>query len=81
MEDVVGGNNTTLEENNATMGKLINEVCVITKLIHDLNRQDEIEEEWQILGKVLDRLFFLLFLIMFIVSSLLILIPVYIRSQ
>lgn len=68
-----------LVESSANMKTLIDEVRVITKLIHDLNRQDEIEEEWQILGKVLDRLFFIFFLLIFFFSSLLILMPVYMR--
>lgn len=63
-----------------TMETLISEVRVITKLIHDQNRQDEIEEEWQILAKVFDRLFFLAFLFIFIFSSLVILVPVYVRQ-
>lgn len=60
-----------------TMDKLLTEVTVITQLIHDMNRQDEIEEEWQFLGKVLDRIFFLFFLVLFLVSSIAILIPGY----
>ena len=43
---------------------ILNEVHVITSLIRDMNRQDEIEEEWQVLAKVLDRMFFVLFTIM-----------------
>lgn len=68
------------ESPKGDMLSLIQEVRIITQLIHDQNRQDEIEEEWQILGKVFDRLFFLLFLAIFTVSSCVILLPVYIRS-
>ena len=56
---------------------LVDEIRVITSLIHDENRQDEIEEEWQVLAKVMDRIFFLLFFIIFLISSLCILLPVY----
>ena len=66
-----------IQERKENMEPLITEVRVITKLIHDLNRQDEIEEEWQIFGKVLDRLFFVLFSITFVVSSFVIILPVY----
>ena len=59
------------------MDTLVSEVRVITALINDQNRQDEIEEEWQILGKVFDRLFFIMFFIIFVVSSLVLLLPVY----
>ena len=65
------------EEEGATMDTLVAEVRVITALINDQNRQDEIEEEWQILGKVFDRLFFIMFFIIFVVSSLVLLLPVY----
>lgn len=60
-----------------SMDKLVEEVRFITALIHDQNLQDEIEEEWQILAKVFDRIFFFLFLIIYVTSSLLILYPVY----
>ena len=65
------------EAEGATMDTLVAEVRVITALINDQNRQDEIEEEWQILGKVFDRLFFIMFFIIFVVSSLVLLLPVY----
>merc|ERR1712183_418658 len=45
------------------MEELVDEVKVITALINDQNRQDEIEEEWQILGKVFDRLLFFFFIL------------------
>ena len=60
-----------------TMQTLVNEVRVITALINDQNRQDEIEEEWQILAKICDRIFFFVFLIIFVVSSLVLLLPIY----
>lgn len=63
----------------ATGSTVIKDVGVITKLIHDFNRQDEIEEEWQILGKVFDRLFFVIFLIIFIFTCIVIWLPVYLR--
>ena len=60
-----------------TMEKLVEEVRVITALIHDQNLQDEIEEEWQILAKVFDRMFFIMFLFIFVISTLTILHPIY----
>ena len=62
------------------MEALVQEVRVITSLINDQNRQDEIEEEWQSLAKIFDRLFFALFFIIFMTSSLVLLLPVYIDS-
>lgn len=69
-----GGNDVL---NGANIKNLIKEVRVITELIHDQNLQDEIEEEWQVLGKVFDRIFFLIFLFIFTMSSMVILLPVY----
>lgn len=71
-----GAANGLIKENN-NMEKIVEEVRVITSLIHDQNLQDEIEEEWQSLGKVFDRIFFLVFLLFFVISSLVILLPVY----
>lgn len=61
---------------DANMRTLVEEVKVITALISDQNLQDEIEEEWQTLGKVFDRLFFIVFFLFFVISSLYILYPV-----
>lgn len=71
--------NDTIKENEepVTMETLVEEVRVITSLIHDQNRQDEVEEEWQILAKVFDRIFFLVFLIIFVTSSFTLLMPIY----
>lgn len=63
-----------------TMEALIDEVRVITSLIHDQNLQDEIEEEWRILGKVFDRIFFVLFIMYFIGTSMFIFFPVLINN-
>ena len=60
-----------------TMETLVEEVRVITALINDQNRQDEIEEERQILGKIVDRIFFFVFPIVFVISSCVFLYPLF----
>ena len=55
--------------------ELLKEVKVITSMIHEQNRQDEIEEEWHRLSLILDKIFFWIFLISFIITSLCILVP------
>ena len=69
------------EGEGGKLEELVEEVKVITSLINDQNRQDEIEEEWQILGKVFDRLFFFSFVLIFLLSSLLLLLPVYLSDS
>lgn len=63
--------------NSLSTQKLVDEIKVITSLIHDDNLQDEIEEEWQTLAKVFDCIFFLIFLFYFCLTSFVILVPVY----
>ena len=55
--------------------EMLKEVKVITSMIHEQNRQDEIEEEWHRLSLTLDKIFFWIFLIIFIITSLCILVP------
>ena len=63
-----GLNNIDVKEahDGNVMETLVEEVRIITHLIHDQNTQDEIEEEWQLLGKIFDRIFFLVFCFIFI---------------
>ena len=55
--------------------ELLKEVKVITSMIHEQNRQDEIEEEWHRLSFILDKIFFWIFLIIFLITPLCILVP------
>ena len=58
-----------LPKKDSDMQRLLNEMNNITEVVDRMNRHDEIEAEWKALAKVLDRLFFVIFLIIFIVSS------------
>jgi hypothetical protein len=61
--------------------KILSEVDVITRTIHDREIQDKHEMEWKHLGRVLDRLFFFLTLTAFLVSSVGILLPAYLTHE
>lgn len=66
-----------VENGEGTMDALLDEVRQITAVIKDQDKQDEIEVEWQLLARVFDRLFFFAFVIIFVSSSLILLVPVY----
>ena len=66
--------NQTYAEQSAT-DELVNEVKVITSLINNQDKEDEIEAEWKTLGLILDRIFFGVFLITFILTTLVVLVP------
>ena len=70
-----------VSRHEAGMNTLVDEIRVITSLVHEMNREDEIEEEWQGLAKVMDRIFFFIFLIIFAISSLFILLPAYMKNH
>lgn len=61
--------------------KLRSEVQVITTLIHDLKGQDAKTKDWQLFAKIVDCIFFYIFLITYFVSSAIILVPLYIIRQ
>lgn len=56
---------------------ILNEVKFITSNMVEKQRSEEHQEEWKFLAKVLDRLFFWLFLFTVITSTTCILVPVY----
>lgn len=70
-----------VKDPTATLDTLVDELHTITSLIHDSNRQDEIEEEWQLLAKVFDRIFFFIFFAIFFITTIAILLPVYLGAQ
>ena len=59
------------------MDKIICELDVITRTIHDREIQDKHEVEWKHLGRVLDRFFFFFTLSAFVLSSVVILLPAF----
>ena len=63
------------------MDALVDEVRRITATIEDQDKGDEIEGEWQTLAKIFDRLFFAAFFFIFLVSSLVILVPIYAKHS
>ena len=83
-----GGNDPKIEEmkrmellernqcNAGTQGALIlSELRVITDMIKEQEKSDLVAEEWEMLSMVADRLMFVCFCIIFLVSSLSILLP------
>ena len=66
---------STQKEEDAVMG----EVKVIKELICEMSRQDEIEEEYHILARVLNRMCFVVFLVTYVVSSCTMLLPAYLE--
>ena len=63
-------------ESMAQMGSVLNEVKSISSMLHDHNTVCDIERDWLDLRRVLDRLFFLLFLVIYVVSTVGLLYPV-----
>ena len=58
-------------------GALVEEVRTITQLIHNMELQDGIENQWTVFAQILDRIFFLVFVVVYPVLSISILLPVY----
>lgn len=50
--------------------RLLNEVTLMTDTIYKQNKNSEISQEWEVLSKILDRLFALMFLVIFLFSTL-----------
>ena len=69
--------NKTHTQPPSKIHELVEEVKQITAVIKGQEKSDEIEGEWQTLAKVFDRLFFVAFFVIFLGSSLVILIPIY----
>ena len=63
------------------LDRILKEMELITTQIKESEVQDQHELEWKQFARVLDRLFFLLILASFLVSSVAILIPAYFRHQ
>ena len=72
-------NNNNSHNINSGQDAVISEVKVIKELICEMSRQDDIEEEYHILARVLNRLCFVVFLITYVVSSCTMLLPAYIE--
>lgn len=74
--------NANLKEVNknrsrSTLNEILDELRVITETIRDQQQTDQVTEEWQLLGRILDRLFFIVFLLTVSISAASILMPVY----
>ena len=65
------------KELSLTNNPLINELRVITQHIRDTNEGDDLDNEWKLLANVLNRMCFVVFLCVFVVSTLVILLPAY----
>ena len=75
---VMRGNKPGIEnEIDSTLEAILNEVQIITSSIRHQHHHGELQEEWRFLAKVLDRLFFWIFLLTVVLSASCILIPVY----
>lgn len=66
-----------VEAFDGTLDDILNEVQFITSSMLKQDSYGEVQEEWKFLAKVLDRLFFWLFLLTVITSTTGILVPVY----
>lgn len=69
------GDGDETEEN--TLDGILNEVKMITSTIRHKQQREDTQEQWRILAKVLDRIFFWLFLLTVFLSAICILVPVY----
>ena len=71
----------TLRNNNveSALGNILDEVKTITTSIKHHQKTENSQEEWRFLAKVLDRLFFWIFLLTCVGSALCILLPVYFK--
>ncbi|XP_066933801.1 neuronal acetylcholine receptor subunit alpha-2-like [Clytia hemisphaerica] len=71
--------NSTLQTNNfsGTLDVILKEIQIITKGMLSSHQKSELQEDWRLLARVLDRLFFWLFLVTVVSSALGILVPVY----
>lgn len=72
-------NKGSLDKGKSTLNDILDEVRVITDTIRDQQQTEQIQEEWQLLGKILDRLFFIVFLLTVSMSAVSILLPVYLN--
>ena len=59
------------------MDEILNELRVITKKINEEQNDEEIKNDWIFLGRVLDRIFFIIFLLATCLSCLIIFLPFY----
>ena len=66
----------TTSSNTQNTSEIAAEVRIITSYLREQDTQDSIEAEWHLLAKVVDRLFFVIFLFFFVIASLVILLPI-----
>ena len=57
---------------------LLNEVRMIRQVVRERNKRNDIMDEWTLLAKVLDRLCFIVFLITYTLTSIVMLVPAYV---
>ena len=68
-------------EHPVIMDKILEELKVITNSINEEQEKGENQEDWIFLGRVLDRLFFIVFLVTTFLSCIMIFVPVYLQRQ
>ena len=59
------------------LGRLLNEVRAITSVVEDREEKDRIENEWKRLAKLMDCIFFVVYIVLFITTSLIFLSPLF----
>ena len=69
--DVVG------REVSPSMETIVEHLMKITAVVDDRKKDDRVKREWQTLAKVFDRLFFVAFFFIFLLSSLILLMPIW----
>ena len=76
---IVSSNTAQVEPSSFTgaLDLILKEVKIITRNMLSQHEKSELQEDWRMLARVLDRLFFWLFLVTCISSALGILVPVY----
>ena len=71
----------TSESFDGTLDVILKEVQIITKNMLGQHEKSDLQEDWRLLAKVLDRIFFWIFLITVVSSALGILVPVYLINH
>ena len=68
-------------ESKGEYNEILDQLHLITQQIVEMKQDDDIKVQWEVLAKVLDRVFFLLFAGGFVLLSLSVLLPVYIAKR
>lgn len=71
----------TSQSVDGTLDIILKEVQIITKNMLGQHEKSDLQEDWRLLAKVLDRIFFWLFLVTVVSSALGILVPVYLINH